>query len=251
MPELFFGPAAWAPLNRALVAYVEGDETAMLAVHSDEGEPDSMPVSLFFRSREALREVDRKALNLVRGTVLDVGAGVGAVSLILQEDGIPVMAMEVMPGAVEIMVGRGVRHVWKGRIEDYPLGRRFDTVLLLMNGSALAGTLAGLSPLLETLAGLLAPGGQVLMDSTDLLGGEGRGWEGPAWEGSEYPGEVQYQMEFRGETGAPSPQLFVDPTTLGRVAGDGGWRTEVVWQGSGGEYLARLVRVGPVESDPG
>lgn len=240
----FFGPEAWAPLAQALVAYMGGDRGAELTVHADEGEPEPIPVSLFFRSRRELREVDREALSLVRGRVLDAGAGVGPLSLILQESGVDVAAVEVIPEAVEIMAQLGVRDAREGRVQELPPSRDFDTVLALMNGAGLAETLHDLPTLLQALDGLLAPGGQILLDSTDLLERERGSLRNPAWDEHEYPGEFQYQMEFRGERGAPFPYLFVDPVTLGRVAAAGGWRTELAWQGGAGGFLARLTREG-------
>ena len=238
----FFGPEAWAPLAQALVAYMGGDRGAELTVHADEGEPEPIPVSLFFRSRRELREVDREALSLVRGRVLDAGAGVGPLSLILQESGVDVAAVEVIPEAVEIMAQLGVRDAREGRVQELPPSRDFDTVLALMNGAGLAGTLHGLPALLQALDGLLVPGGQILLNSTDILEMEGGSLRNPAWDEHEYLGEIQYQLEFRGERGAPFPYLFVDPVTLGRVAEEVGWRTDLAWQGRAGEFLVRLTR---------
>ena len=229
-------------MARALAAYAGGDEGATLTVHTDEGDTDSMPVSLFFRSREDLRDVDREALALARGRVLDVGAGVGSLSLVLQDRGLSVTAIEVIPEAVEIMTRRGVRDARLGRVQELGSSQDFDTVLMLMNGTALAGTRAGLLPLLRTVEELLASGGQILMDSTDLTEGGGNE-EGDGTEdenGSQ--GELHYQLEFQGERGAPFPQLFLDPLTLETMVLEGGWRMELVWQGDSGEYLSRLTR---------
>jgi SAM-dependent methyltransferase len=239
MAMRYFGPEAWTPLAEALSAYAGGDQEAVLTVHSDAGDPDPMPVSLFFRRGDDLREIDRQALERVRGRVLDAGAGVGSISLTLQELGFQVTAVEVIPEAMEIMVARGVRDARPGRVEELPPSRDFDTVLLLMNGAALAGTLAALPAFLEALDGLLAPGGQVLLDSTNLLEETGAF---SAWEEGEYPGEIHYQMEFRGKRGVPFPQLFLDPGLLAEVASGTGFRAEVLWRGASGEYLARLTR---------
>lgn len=242
MRKPFFAPEAWGPLAASWKAFQEGSHQATLEVHADDGEMESMPVSLFFRGREGLRDSDREALSRVGGRILDGGAGVGSIALLLQEDGFSVTALEVIQEGVEIMRERGVEDPREGRLEDLSEDGAFDTILLLMNGSALAGTLSGLPPLLGVLKGLLAKGGQLLMDSTDLLQGEVWELEGGE-EGDEggYPGEIHYQMEFQGSRGAPFPQLFLDPRTLRLVAEREGWSTEVVWEGEGGEYLVRLM----------
>jgi SAM-dependent methyltransferase len=197
-----------------------------------------MPVALFFRTPEGFRDVDRAALALIRGRVLDVGAGVGSMALSLQDMGRDVTAVEVVPEAADIMVRRGVENVWEGRIQDLPPTGEFDTILVLMNGASLAGSLQGLPQFLSLLGGLLSPGGQVLLDSTDLVGkGDDEEWQEA--EG-DYPGELQYQLEFQGERGAPFPQLFVDPRTLARIAQGARWTSDVVWEGTEGEFLARL-----------
>jgi SAM-dependent methyltransferase len=249
----FFGPEAWGPLAAAWGAYWEGRGDAVLWVRSDDGPPEPMPVSLFFRTRDELKDIDREALARVRGRVLDVGAGVGSLALILQEDGVSVTALEVIPEGVDIMRERGIGEVISGRVEEVQLPGAFDTILLLMNGTAMAGTLGAFTGLLDTLEGLLAQGGQVLMDSTDLLNGESgpdsRPEAGDSDWGTEdrYPGELHYQMEFMGRRGAPFPQLFLDSRTLARLAGEQGWQVEVVWRGPEGEYLARLIPSRPSE----
>jgi hypothetical protein len=229
-------------MARALVAFMEGDGDAELIVHTDSGAPDTLPVSLFFRSPQNLRTADREALAWVRGRTLDVGAGVGSVSLALQESGVDVTAVEVIPEAVDIMIRRGVRDARQGLVEDLPDKGAYETVLALMNGVALSGTLSRLPSFLRALEGLLASGGQILLDSTDLRDGSDEAGPHPDPDRGAYPGELQYQLEFRGEKGAPFPQLFLDPITLGAVAESTGLDLEIVWRAGDGEYLARLTR---------
>jgi len=241
MTPSWYGPEAWAPLAQAILAYERVGGEVEVVVRSDAGVLDPFPVALLFRSAEELTEIDRMAVTLSRGWVLDVGAGVGAVSRALQEAGRKVTALEVMPEAVRIMARRGILDPLEGRIEDLSPSRSFDTLVLLMNGAALAGRLGALPSFLQALEGQLAPGGQVLMDSTDPF----QAWElDPLepWNGEEdYPGDLQYQLEYGGKRGAPFPQLFIDSRTLESVAGREGWLTEVVWNGPEGAYLARLT----------
>jgi SAM-dependent methyltransferase len=234
--------AALLPLERALLRHHAGSPDEIVDVLVDDGTSHGLPVALFFRGAADRLEVDGAALALCRGRVLDVGACAGALSLPLQAAGHEVTALELLPGAVEVMRARGVRDAREGDLWTFQPERAFDTVLALMNGTAAAGTMAGLIPLLAALAGLLAPGGQLLIDSTDLRGRGGRGTA--RRRDGRYVGELQYQLEYGGERGPPFPQLFVDAERLAEAGVAVGLDTEVVWQGRRppGAYLARLTR---------
>ena len=229
---------ALAPLERALGAHMDGSLDRSLSVVTDDGGELELPVNLFFREGRDLLPVDRAALAQCRGRVLDVGAGAGALALPLQAAGHEVTALELLPGAVAVLGVRGVRDAQLGDLWVFRPDRPYDTVLALMNGIAVAGTLAGLVPLLRALSAPLAKGGQILLDSTDL-GEEGRASQRPD---GRYVGELQYQLEYEGERGPPFPQLFVDPTRLAEAAAVAGLAAEIVWRGEEGEFLMRLVR---------
>ena len=78
----------------------------------------------------------------------------------LTQAGLPITAVELLPSARKILMERGVEDVRVGGIETLGASDRFDTVLLLMNGLGLAGTLDRLGSFLADLSALLAPGGQ-------------------------------------------------------------------------------------------
>lgn len=229
--------ASREPFGRALLEQHRGGTGGTLRLHSDLGEVDDLPASFFFRGPEELGELERIALARCRGTVLDVGAGAGAHSLLLQERGHDVTAIDVVPAAVEVMSERGVEDARRADVFGFR-GGPFDTILMLLNGIGMVGTLQGLDRFLAAVPALLSQGGQLLVDSADLrprVGGERR-------EDGRYAGEVHLQLEYRGVRGAPYPQLYVDPETLARRAEDPGWRTRILARGEAGEYLARLTR---------
>jgi len=231
-------PAPWAPLAAALRAYESGDRAATLTVRNDADSPRSLPVSHFFREPIDFSAIDREAMGRCTGRVLDVGAAAGAVALPLQQRGLDVTALDPVPEAVRIMRERGVLDARLGNVMAFTSAEPFDTVLLLMNGSMIAGTVTGLEQLLLHLETLLSPGGQVLMDSTDLRdGSEVQGPDG------RYVGELHYQLEFEGNRGPPFPQLFVDPHALTDVASRVGLGVDIVAEGEDGAFLARIARL--------
>jgi SAM-dependent methyltransferase len=235
--------SAWEPHQAAMWAYHRGDHDAVIVVY-DDFERDEIPVSYFFRSPEQFPSLESRALDLCRGRVLDVGAGSGCHSLALQDRGLEVTAIELLPDLVDILRERGVKDARLATWMDVDAGQ-FDTVLMMMNGLGLVESLAGLRGLFQHGRRLVGPGGQILADSTDVRVRMDRE---AARSGSlerpdgRYVGELHFQLEFQGRKGPPFGQLYVDPGTLRRYALEAGWWCEILLEPDEyGNYLARLT----------
>ena len=235
--------SGWTPYAEAMAAFHRGDRDAYMVVY-DDYERDEVPLSYFFRDSNEFPELERLALDLCRGRVLDVGAGSGCHTLALQERGFQVTAIEILPEMVDILKERGVRDArqatWMDLLDD-----PFDTVLMMMNGLGLSETLPGLRRFFRRARRLVRPDGQVLADSTDV-----RVWMEPKAGRSggstrrdgRYVGELHFQIEFQGRKGPPFTQLYVDPETLDRTARSERWSCEILHSPDKyGNYLARLT----------
>src|SRR5690606_10998139 len=135
-------------LGKALHDYFLGNTTDKLMLNTSYGDLEEMPVEVFYREPDEFPELEHIALALCDGRTLDVGAGAGSHALYLQERGFDVTALEQSPGACSVMRKRGVQKVLQRDIFDYREDS-YDTLLFLMNGIGLAGTIAGLSTLLK------------------------------------------------------------------------------------------------------
>ena len=240
--------ACWEPHARALLAFERGDRDASILVVDDLGDSDVLPAEWFFRQADGLPPLERGALDLCEGRVLDVGAGAGCHALVLQERGHPVCAVEILPELVELLRRRGITDARAGSVFRPPAGR-WDTVLMLMNGWGLPETLAGLQRFLTGADRLVAPGGQIIADSTDMrrFASDWRSDDGMPLalrEDGRYVGEIQFQLEFEGQRGAPFSQLYVDPDTLSVLASRLGWKVEIVSHDENGAFLSHLHRSG-------
>ncbi|MGQ9836494.1 MAG: class I SAM-dependent methyltransferase [Cyanobacteriota bacterium] len=243
----------WDPLDQALWDWHRGQPQGpiLMHVHSPDRIPfektQSISAEVFFT--QELPETEALALDLCRGRVLDIGAGTGRHALLLQERGLSVWALDRSPVALQIMEERGILKRIKADIFQWQgLEFRFDTLLMLMNGVGLVGSLAGLDRFLTLAQDWIQPTGQLLLDSTDLgdLGDESLEDELVAAEKStdetNPPARVvHFTPEYQGQRGDPLPWLFVGPETLLQHAQAAGWQAQIIYQEPGGAFLARLT----------
>ena len=230
------------PIGQAVYNYHFKRIDIPVTVHSDEFDDDTLSSAYFFRSFQQMPPLEQKALSLCRGRVLDVGACAGAHALYLQQQGIDVTALEVSPLCCEVLRGRGVRKVVEQDIRSYQ-GEQFDTILLLMNGAGIAGTMSGLIRLLGHLKKLLLPGGQILLDSSDLifLFEEEDGMITIDLNADKYYGEINFQTEYMGQKGEPFSWLYVDADSLKQAALQQQFADVTIIHGDHYDYLAQLT----------
>lgn len=229
-------------IGAAMLAYLNENTRDELSVMSDISEDDIIPLDYLFRDEKRCPDLERKALDLCKGKVLDVGAGSGVHSIILQSRGLETYPVEVSPGAVEVMKKRGVKNVRLTDFKDLE-NEQYDTILLLMNGIGLAGTLDQVPEFLNHCDALLADGGQVLLDSSDIkyMFEEE---DGSYWMdlNKAYYGEVTYQMKFRNIESDSFSWLYLDFEQLNQIAEDLGWTCELLKKGDHHDFLVRLSK---------
>ena len=230
------------PMGAAIADYLAYGKASKLRVFSSQFDEDEIPVPQLFRSYEQMPEIERVALQRCSGRILDVGAGSGCHSLALQAMEKPVMAIDISPLSVAAMRERGVKDVRCINLFDPALAERFDTILLLMNGSGIVGKLANFPAFFVRMKQLLTPGGQILMDSSDLsyLLEDEEGNLDFAPE-DDYYGEVDFRMQYKQVKGDPFDWIYIDFCTLSLQAAQAGFQAEKIAEGEHFDYLARLT----------
>lgn len=227
-------------MGQAVLDYFEGKPVKKLRVLSSMFEEDEMPVNHLFRSYDEMPILEQKALDLCRGRVLDVGACAGCHAICLQERGLDVTAIDISPLSVETMQRRGIKNALLADLYTHTFQQQFDTIILLMNGTTIAGTLQGMTTMLYRLKELVAPDGQILIDSTDLryiYEDEDGVFE---YDGNAYYGEVDYRMQYGKVKGARFNCLYLDPKSMQSSAHDAGLKAEIV-DTDEYAYLARIT----------
>ncbi len=226
-------------LDRAWLDFWQRGEAAPLLLHTSYGTVEEMPVDYFFRNENRFPPLEHYALSVCRGRVLDIGAGTGVHASYLQRHAFEVTALEISLAGSRIQRDRGIQRVVQTDYRAYA-GDRYDTVLLLMNGIGVVGTLEGLRHFLQQAAQWLRPQGQLLFDSSDIA----YVYEDEPLPSEHYYGEIRYRYEYQGQCGDWFSWLYVNPDLLKTMARAAGWHAQVIFQDDSDQYLIRLTRSG-------
>lgn len=224
-------------LGQAIADHYQNLRGSKLWINNKYGAKEEMPLTTYFRNEDDMPDIEWMALEQCRGNVLDIGAGAGSHTLYLQEQGFNITAMDISPLCVKVMKERGVVSVIQADIFEYDHAG-YDTLLLLMNGIGLAGTVEGLKKLLRHLKTLLNKDGQLLFDSSDVA----YLYEG-AIPKQTYYGEIQYQYNYKKLKTEWFNWLYIDEQTLQQVVAETGFIMEVLIEDEFGQYLTRLTQM--------
>lgn len=221
----------------AIKNFYEKTSRAKLYVHDTFGPRVEMPISLYFRTEKQLPKLEKKALELCKGKVLDIGAGAGSHALILQNKNLDVAGLEISPAACEVMQNRGLKNVVCEDIFKFN-EEKFDTLLLLMNGIGLCGDLEGFKKFLRKAQTLLNDNGILIFDSSDI----DYMYEDNVFPTDQYYGEVTCRYEYQKEITDWFKWLYIDQQTLEKIASEEGWKSELIYQDENDQYLVQLSR---------
>lgn len=229
------------PMGQAIYDYYNGNKVGKLRVLSSQFDEDEIPVEELFRDFDSMPYIEQVALTMSEGSILDVGAGSGCHSLALKKMGKQSKAIDISPISVAIMKDQGI-DAKQINLYDESFTEQFDTMLFLMNGSGIIGTLENMGNFFNRVRKMLKPGGMILMDSSDLrylFEEEDGSYMIDLADG--YYGQVDFQMAYKECMGEPFDWLYIDFDTLAYYAEQNGFKAEIVAEGDHYDYLAKLT----------
>jgi SAM-dependent methyltransferase len=226
--------------GKAILDYQTNNSPEDILTETNISEADEMEVAYLFRDFIFMPKIEQTALQLAKGKILDVGCGAGSHSLYLQENGLEVTAIDISSNAIKACELRGIKMARVQNILDIE-NEKFDTILLLMNGTGIFGSLNNTAVYLQKLKSLLAPNGQILIDSSDIIYMFDEAEDGSKWISADgYYGELTFSISYKNQTEDPFPWLYLDYNTLQNAAHADGLQCELLAEGVHFDYLARL-----------
>ncbi|HEY7588689.1 MAG TPA: class I SAM-dependent methyltransferase [Thermoplasmata archaeon] len=219
---------------------------AVVYFERDDGYVDPSRLEAYFWPANRWPKMEREAMKLVRGRVLDLGCGPGRHALYLQSRGLEVVGVDASPTQVALARIRGVHHVYPGDIRRLPKGLgTFDTTIMMGNNLGLAGTPARMRRFLRDLRSIMRRRGRLI----------GHGRLPGTWSKDHLPyvkwnlrrgrpaGQITLRVRYKDEAGDWFDLLLMPPEELQRLATGTGWElSRVIWEGgyAPGDYVAVL-----------
>lgn len=228
--------------GKAILDYQTNSLPENIITSTSISEEDEMEVAYLFRSFDEMPTIEQKALELANGKTLDIGCGAGSHSLYLQnERNINVHSIDISKNAIQACLLRGLKNVQAIDVLDLE-NEKYDTILLLMNGTGIFETLEKSTIYLQKLKSLLNPNGQILIDSSDIIYMFDEDEDGGKWIPSDnYYGELTFSLQYKKEKEVDFPWLYMDYNTLQNAAIANGLQCQLVLEGNHFDYLAQLT----------
>ncbi|MEY4432260.1 MAG: hypothetical protein RLZZ44_390 [Bacteroidota bacterium] len=230
--------------GKAILDYQTNTSPENMITSTSISDEDEMEVAYLFRNFTEMPTLEQKALQLAKGRTLDVGCGAGSHGLYLQnERNMDVHSIDISKNAIQACSLRGLKNAQFCNVLDLE-NEKYDTILLLMNGTGIFETIEKTPVYLQKLKSLLRPNGQILIDSSDIIYMFDEDEDGGKWIPSDnYYGELTFTVQYKNETEAPFPWLYMDYNTLQNAALANGLRCELVLEGDHFDYLAQLTHL--------
>jgi len=230
------------PFAQALVDFHSGKRDKVFTIRRDDGFEDRVSAALFF-DIEHYSPMDLRALDECSGSVLDIGSAAGRHSLELLRRDRQVTSLDILPETEAIMRDRGLTDVVIADVFQF-FGRGYDTLLMLMNGIGMTGSIDGLTRFLQRAHDLIVPGGQIVCDSFDVnvtTRPQHVAYREMNLASGRPAGLQAFTMEYEGVDTIQFDWLHIDFQALAKIGETTGWEAMLLEVEDNGHYLCKLI----------
>lgn len=240
--------------QQLLAQFKSETPTAELIERDDNYIDTGSEAGLYFFEYEQWAPFEHKAIEQVKGRVLDIGCGAGRHSLYLQQKDFDVTAIDNSPGAIEVCKLRGLKNALVRPIDEINRfdPNSFDTILMLGNNFGLFGDAENAKSILKKLS-------RITSSDAQILAGTRNPYKTDSPEHLEYhefnrrrgrmPGQIKMRVRYGKTVGAWFDYLFVSPDEMREIVSGTDWQVEEFFESGEANYIAVIVKVDQRSSD--
>ena len=198
--------------------------------------------------------LQKRAIRLARGRVLDVGCGAGRVALYLQGKGLDAVGIDISPLAIQVCKARGLNEAKVLSVTR--ISRRlgvFDTIVMYGNNFGLLGSFRRARWLLRRFYSMTGPAGRILAESNDPYprpGTAGVPCHLEYHERNRRRGRMAGQLRFRIRYMTCATPYFdwlmVSKDEMRQIVAGTGWRIARLFESKPSSYIAVLDKERPL-----
>lgn len=230
--------------GQQLLAQYKSQSAAAELIERDDNYIDTgSEDGLYFFEYEQWSPLEHRAIERVKGRVLDIGCGAGRHSLYLQQKGFDIIGIDNSPGAIEVCKLRGLKNALVRPIADVDKfePNSFDTILLLGNNFGLFGDAENAQRILKRLS-------RITSSDAQIIAGTRNPYKTDSPEHLEYhefnrrrgrmAGQIRMRVRYRKTVGAWFDYLFVSPVEMQEIVADTDWQIEEFMESDEANYFA-------------
>jgi SAM-dependent methyltransferase len=234
--------------GQQLLAQYHSKQTTVEIIERDDGYIDtgSNP-GLYFSEYRKWSPLEKRAIKLARGKVLDVGCGAGRHALYLQAKNFDVVGIDNSPGAIRVCKLRGLKKALVRSISDVDKFKpaSFDTIIMMGNNFGLFRSKESARLILKKFARITAPDARIIAVTFDpyktnnlhhlsyLRANRRRGRLG---------GQIRMRVRYGKAVGEWFDYLFVSPEEMRDILSDTDWHIEELLNAEEANYVAVIQK---------
>jgi len=235
-------------LGQLLWAYYEGKESSHFEIwERSDGYISVGLTKNYFSEYEDWALYQRKALEFVKGRVLDIGCGAGRPSLYLQEKGFDVLGIDISPLAIKVSRLRGLKKAEIMSIEDVNFKpNSFDTIIMMGNNFGLFGSFKKARRLLKRFYRMTSENALIIADTRNPYKKDN-----PAHleycrlnkEKGRMGGQVKGRIRFEKYIGKWFDWLMVSKKEMKKILKGTGWKIRKFIDSEDSQYIAIIEKI--------
>lgn len=232
--------------GQAMYDYLQGKRFSEI-IERDDGNIDASDgPDAYFLPYKDWRTTQKKAMQYVKGKVLDIGCGAGKHSIYLQQKGFDVLGIDNSPLAIKVCKLRGLK---KAKIKPItqlsPKLGKFDTILMLGNNFGLFANFNRTKWLLKRFKGFTSNRAIIIAETLDPYQTKDPthlAYHKLNRKRDRMPGQARIRVRYRKFVTPWFDYLLVSRPEMQQILSGSGWRVKRFINDKGPIYIAIIEK---------